>query len=182
MNSVIFGNYAKLTLPHQHESKFIPGQCAKINGRWFAIAELRNNEFDIIVPHDSSLLSTDNEDIVVDLPQGSGFSNIDIHDAVCIAAGTGLGAVISLVKYRYEKNLKTSVKMYGRRIASDSVSDIFPILKSVKLEVWNTTELGRPTIESILPSDPEIPVFFAGPKGFLDEIRLASNQKIILNF
>lgn len=182
MNSIIFGNYAKLTLPHQHESKFMPGQCAKINGRWFAIAELRNNEFDIIVPHDSPLLSADNEDIVVDLPQGSGFSNIDTPEAVCLVAGTGLGAVLELVKYRSEKNLKTSVQMYGRRITGDCVAGIFPILRNMKFEVWNTTELGRPTIESILPSDTEVPVFFAGPKGFLDEIRSVSDQKIILNF
>ena len=182
MICIIFGNYAKLTLPHQHESKFMPGQCAKINGKWFAIAELRNNEFDIIVPHDSHLLSTDNEDIVVDLPQGSGFSNIDTSEAVCLVAGTGLAAVLELVKYRSEKNLKTSVKMFGRHITGDCVVGVFPILRNMKFEAWNTIELGRPTIKSILPSDPGNPVFFAGPKGFLDEIRLVSDQKIILNF
>jgi hypothetical protein len=72
--------------------------------------------------------------------------------------------------------------MYGRRITKNGVMDVFPALNNIEFEVWNTTELGRPTIKSILPADPEIPVFFAGPKGFLDEIKSVSDQKVVLNF
>ena len=180
MKCVALGNYAKITLRHNHSPVIVPGQSACINGRYYAIADIRNNELDIVIQCKYSRFFID--DIVIELPIGQGFTNLNSQSAVCIAAGTGLGAVISLVKYRYEKKLSTHVQIYGRNITKQLVAAAFPILNNVEFNVWNTTELGRHTIESILPSDPEIPVFFAGPKGFLDEIRLASNQKIILNF
>jgi NAD(P)H-flavin reductase len=180
MKCVTLGNYAKITLSHQHTPIMVPGQSVLINGRYYALADLRDNELDIVTQCKYSRFFVD--DIVIELPIGQGFTNLNLQSAVCIAAGTGLGAVISLVKYRHEKNLSTQVQIYGRNITKQLVTAAFPILNNVEFNVWNTTELGRPIIKNILPDDPEVPVFFAGPKGFLDEIKLVTRQEIILNF
>ena len=37
MNMTSFGNYAKMTLDHPSDGNLIPGQCAKVNGKWLAV-------------------------------------------------------------------------------------------------------------------------------------------------
>lgn len=177
---VRFGNYVKLTLPHSCDPKMSPGQCAKVNGKWLAIASLRDEEFDVIVPYTSSLLSE--EDLTVDLPQGKGFSDLDSSNALCIVGGTGLGAVIDFVNYRIRKNLPTKVQMYGRHVVYDDVVSAFPVLKDVEFKTWNTSVFGRPIMNDVLPQDETVPIFFAGPKDFFEALKVNAKQKIILNF
>lgn len=161
-----FGDYAKLTFVHHFDQEMLPGQCAKINGNWYAIAEQRSDEFDILVKTDSSLLSSD--DNVIEGPLGPGFKNADCKNAVLVAGGTGIGALIHLLKVRAEQGLDSYLIHFAR--SSYGMKELIPSGTCKKYVFWNTTwHHGRPD-SPILPLcelPPESQVFVSGPKSLV---------------
>jgi hypothetical protein len=181
MKSMRFGNYAKLTLDHEFDPRFLPGQCVRINGKWFAVASTTQDELEIVVPHDSPMLVDD--ELALEFPLGPGFSLLEAPEVHCVAAGTGIGTMISVVNYRLEKNLHTTVQLYARNVSKDDVIAVFPVLKEVDFGCWNTCHWGRPTMKEVLATPPEQPVFFAGPKSLMDDMKAYSDKhKIVLNY
>ncbi len=181
MKTTIFGNYAKLTLPYGSDHVLIPGQCAKVNGKWLAVSESSGTELTFAVPNTSPLLSDTNFNI--EYPVGPGFSHLDAPEVNCIAGGTGIGTMVSVVAHRLPRGLSTSVQMYGRNVTKDDVTAVFPILKEIDFGCWNTCHWGRPTMEEILVMPTDHYVYFAGPKSLFDDIKQhSSKHKIILNY
>lgn len=163
-----FGDYAKLTFIHRLEQEMLPGQCAKINGNWYAIAEQRPDEFDILVKTNSSLLSSEEEDDVIEGPLGSGFKNADCKDAVLVAGGTGIGALIQLLKFRSALGLDSYLVHFAR--SSYGMKELIPSGSCKKYVFWNTTwHHGRPDSPILplceLPSDSQL--FVSGPKSLV---------------
>lgn len=161
-----FGDYAKLTFLQRFEKEMLPGQCAKINDNWYAIASQRNDEFDVIVKKDSSLLSS--SDDVIEGPLGPGFQNFDCQNAVLIAGGTGIGAMLHLLKVRASLGLDSYLVHYAR--SSFGMKDLIPEGTCKKYVFWNTTwQHGRPDDPTQplceLPKDSQL--FVAGPKSLV---------------
>lgn len=181
MNTTPFGNYAKMTLDHPSDGNLIPGQCAKVNGKWLAVSELSQTSLTFVVPKDSPLLQETS--FHIGFPYGPGFTQLDVPEAHCIAAGTGIGAMVSIVSYRLSRGLSTTVQMYGRNVSKDDVIAVFPILDEVDFGCWNTCHWGRPTMAEVLLTPPEHPVYFAGPQPLFNDLKSHSSQhKIILNY
>jgi NAD(P)H-flavin reductase len=144
-----------------------PGQCAKINGSWYAIAEQRDSNFDVFVKNNSSLLSA--TEYVIEGPLGPGFKNIDCAEAVLVAGGTGIGALLQLLQYRFEKNLSSYLVHYAR--SPFNLEELIPASYCKKYVTWNTTlRKERPLTPVLplvnLPDDSQI--FVSGPKSLVD--------------
>jgi hypothetical protein len=181
MKIMIFGNYTRLTLQHVSNHVLIPGQCAKVNGKWLAVSESTNSMLTFVVPNDSPLLLDTNFNI--EFPVGPGFSHLDATEVSCIAGGAGIGTMVSVVSYRLSQGLTTSVQMYGRNVTKDDVTAAFPVLNEVDFGCWNTCHWGRPTMSEILVMPTDHYVYFAGPKSLFDDLKSYSSQhKIILNY
>jgi NAD(P)H-flavin reductase len=170
-----FGDYVRLTVDYALPQKMSPGQCARINDKWFAIAEQRLTDFDIYVKSDSFLL---NQDLVCQVtgPTGPGFSNPYADDAVIVAGGTGLGAVMSLANERKQRGLQTTCFLYMQ-------SDLPEYLQEwsqnfTKFEFYNTKKTGRNEAvrQHLEYSVTEPTVFAAGPVGLVNSIRILTSE------
>lgn len=180
-------NYKKITIrrPGVATTTIVPGVCAKINGRWLAVAGYRKDELDFIIPASHSL---HNEEITeVEYPVGRGFSvgYLAVPVATAIVGGTGLGAIVGLVEQRSSVGLQTHVMVYARDVKKDQIFDAFPSLKSATtLGCWDTIQNGRPaTPLGPLWLDNEPIVFYAGPKSLHAALEVDPRRpKIVLNF
>lgn len=175
MKSRIYGNHAVATVPYSLSAKSKPGQCAKINGAWFAISEQRAEEFDIIVKSSSPLLTADTA-LLVEGPLGSGFPNTGCYHAVLVAGGTGIGALTHLVKFRFERGLSTDLIYFSR--GSMEISDVIPANMCKNVVLWDTMKEGRPEDPLglfLFPNDSE--VFVSGPKSLVEACKLSSQAK-----
>jgi NAD(P)H-flavin reductase len=161
-----YGEYSRITFSGGLSQPMTPGQCVKINGNWYAIAEQQDSSFDVFVKKDSSLLLSDEH--AVEGPLGPGFKNIDCQDAVLVAGGTGIGAMLHLLRYRADKGLSSYVVHYVR--SSFNVKEMVPASLCKEHVVWNTTWAGRPSTPvsplSYLPEGTHI--FVAGPKSLVE--------------
>lgn len=170
-----FEDYVCLTVDHALPQNMSPGQCAKINDKWFAIAEQRLNDFDVYIKSNSFLLT---EGLVFQVtgPTGPGFSNPYVKDAVIIAGGTGLGAVMSLASERKQRGLETTCFLYMQ-------ADLPEYLKEwsrdfATFEFYNTKKTGRnEAVRRYLESCVAEPtVFVAGPVGLVNSIRILTSE------
>lgn len=175
MKSKIYGSHALATVPYGLSATSKPGQCAKINGAWFAITEQRDGEFDIIVRSTSPLLEGQTT-LLVEGPIGPGFPNAACCHAVLIAGGTGIGALIHLIKYRFERGLTTDLVYFSR--GSLEISEVIPTDMCKNLVLWDTMKNSR-------PSDPlgsfevtsDSQVFVSGPKSLVEACTLSAQTK-----
>lgn len=175
MKSKVYGSHAVATVPYRLSAKSKPGQCAKINGAWFAITEQREEEFDIVVKSTSPLLEIETA-LLVEGPLGSGFPNATCSHAIIVAGGTGLGAVIHLVKHRFERGLTTDLVYFSR--GSLEISEVIPADMCKNLVLWDTMKNSR-------PSDPlgsfevtsDSQVFVSGPKSLVEACKLSAQTK-----
>lgn len=180
-------NYKKITLRHPGVNKEsnVPGVCAKVNGRWFAVAGVRQGELDLIVP---SAHSIHNETVLeLEHPVGRGFSTgyLATPIATAVAGGTGVAALVGLVEQRASVGLQTHVITYARNAKKSQFLDAFPTLKNATtFGCWDTVHDGRPaTPLGPLWIDNEPIVFFAGPKSLHEALeRDPRRPTIVLNF
>jgi len=179
---VLYDGHAVLTVPYSLSAKSKPGQCAKINGAWFAIAEQRSQEFDVIVKSTSPLLQLE-ETLLVEGPTGPGFQNAACSHAIVVAGGTGLGAVISLLKYRGERGLTSDLIYFSKDM---QIAQVVPPVYCKNVILWNTVEKTRPDQPLVLPEIPkDSQVFVSGPKSLVEACKAAaqvSNLTCNLNF
>lgn len=169
-------NYRKVTLrkPGHGAMGFKPGACAKVNGRWLALADATEEDLTFIVKSDSFLLT---EPITsVEAPLGNGFSCVESKGLVtCLVGGTGLAAVLSLVRERSAARRPVALRLLCRGAEYPDVVAAFPFLRGVDFGCWDTSFLGRPPLERVV--DPATShVAFAGPKELLEGFRSMSPQ------
>ena len=187
LSQAIGQNYRKITLRHAgaFSEPIVPGVCAKVNGRWLAVAGNRQGEFDFILPAKHPL--HDEEITEVQFPVGRGFlvDALVSPIAVAIGGGTGIGAIVNLVEQRAAHGLQTHVIIYARNVKKEQILDAFPPLRGATiLGCWDTVLNGRPlTPLGMLSIDNKPIVFFAGPKS-LHEALIADPRRprIILNY
>ena len=169
-------NYRKVTLrnPGQTVNDFKPGSCAKVNGRWLAIAAVKDDVLTFLVGRDSFLLA---EPIAsIEAPVGQGFSCVESKGLVtCLAGGTGLAAVISLVRERSAARRPVALRLLCRGAEYPDVVAAFPFLRGVDFGCWDTSFLGRPPLERVVDQVTSR-VAFAGPKELLEGFRSMSPQ------
>lgn len=176
-------NYRKVTLhkPGHGAVGFKPGSCAKVNGRWLALAAADEENLTFLVKSDSFLLTEPLTSLEV--PVGPGFSCMESKGLVtCVAGGTGLAAVVSLVEARSRSGHQVALRLLCRHAEYPDVVAVFPSLRWVDFGCWDTSFLGRPQLEDVI--DPSTShVAFAGPKELLDDLRSHPNCPAIhLNF
>lgn len=170
-----FGDYVCLTVDCALPSKMSPGQCAKINDKWFAIAEQRLTDFDVYVKTSSFLLD---ESLVCQVtgPTGPGFSNPYVKDAVVVAGGTGLGAIMTLVNERKQRGLETTCFLYMQTDLPEYLqewSHDFSIFEFYNTKKTGRNEAVRRYLESCIT---EPTVFVAGPVGLVNSIRILTSE------
>ena len=169
-------NYRKVTLrnPGQTVNDFKHGSCAKVNGRWLALAAATEEDMTFLVKSDSFLLT---EPITsVEAPIGAGFSCVESKGLVtCLAGGTGLAAVISLVRERSAARRPVALRLLCRGAEYPDVVAAFPFLRGVDFGCWDTSFLGRPPLERVVDQVTSR-VAFAGPKELLEGFRSMSPQ------
>jgi NAD(P)H-flavin reductase len=175
MKSKIYGSHVLATVPYGLSATSKPGQCVKINGAWFAITEQRDGEFDIIVRSTSPLLEWQTA-LLVEGPIGPGFPNAACCHAVLVAGGTGIGVLIHLIKYRFERGLTTDVVFFSR--GSTEISELIPVGMCKNIVVRDTMKEGRPEDPlSLLDLPNGSQVFVSGPKSLVDACKLSAQTK-----
>lgn len=156
-----------------------PGQCFMIDGRYMAVASSVGGVLSFVTKKGSWLDSFDKENYEFLGPVGGGFTNPDASNAIIVAGGTGIGAAISLLRYRQDKpDLKTHLIFYQRGgIPVDELLGMLDANDRVdSLVQWNTAVHGRP----LNPLDPffkvnkyeadahKYDVFVVGPKSLVE--------------
>jgi NAD(P)H-flavin reductase len=178
INTREIGSLVLASLRCRLKSQANPGQCVKINNRWFAIADQVDDVLKLVVNKNSPLLKEPYDSI--DGPLGAGFKNTDTNSAVIIVGGSGLGAVSMLIRRRVIEGAETRVIIYGRNPAKGDIKSVFPFLTACKELVFcDTLNDGRPAD----PFDPlsHVPddchVFVAGPKSLVDAVKLSATTR-----
>ena len=173
------GDFAKVTFHHSLSSQTIPGQCVKVDGKWFAVMDQRDDEFDVLVRKDSSLLKSDKH--IIEGPLGRGFGNLDCKNAILVAGGTGIGVMTYLLKYRTMLGLESYVVHFAR--SALSVIDVTSYDSCKEYVFWNTVSNGGRPDTPIKPLeekygtftsyfDPtETQVFVSGPSSLVEACR-----------
>ena len=156
-----------------------PGQCFMIDGRYMAVASSVGGVMSFVTKKGSWLDSFDKENYEFLGPVGGGFTDPDASNAIIVAGGTGIGAAISLLRYRQDKpDLRTNLIFYQR--GGISVRELLERLDADycidSLVQWNTATEGRPQN----PLDPffklnehevdtrKYDVFVVGPKSLVE--------------
>ena len=177
--------YAKVTLrvPEDLGTSFIPGQCAMVGGKYYAVASSRLGELDLMVRGDGPYRDFFSTDKLCQFPVGPGFEGWDAPNVYLIAAGTGLGAFVSLVDERHKLGLETTLHFYGRHASRQDLLAAFPQLAFTELGCWDTSTWNRPRAkQEVLILPPHYRVFFAGPKSFCDDLKAVEDgPRIHLN-
>ena len=177
MNRVIkeIGPYVKVTFKHQLAYS-IPGQYVKLDGKFFAIYEVNANDFSILVHKNSHYVENDPKEI--SSPLGEGFTASLCKRAIVVGGGTGIGAVMSVVKNRNRHGLSTDVIFYTKGDISPIRSDQATIGMCRNVVFWDTTKQGRPSspLDPLIEKQAESTVFVAGPKSLVTATEAAADS------
>ena len=187
LSQAIGQNYRKITLRHTgvFNEPIVPGVCAKVNGRWLAVAGNRQGELDFILPAKHPLHSEEITEVQFPVGQGFLIGALTSPIAVAVSGGTGIGAIINLVEQRAAHGLQTHVIIYARNVKKEQILDAFPSLRRATiLGCWDTAAKGRPSTPlAMLSIDNEPIVFFAGPKSLHEALSVdPRHPRIILNY
>ena len=122
------------------------GQVYKIDGKYAAVANWRDNTVSFITKVGSWLDGFDKDSYEFMGPIGDGFKNHNCPKAVVVAGGTGIGAAIHLLNSR-DHNLESHLLFFSRsepcysRMAT--TMGVSPHLTTITQ--WNTKAKGRPS-------------------------------------
>jgi NAD(P)H-flavin reductase len=160
------GPYVKVTFKRQLPYS-IPGQCVKLDGKWFAIYEVNPGDFSILVNKNSHYAENDPQEISE--PLGEGFTASLCKRAIVVGGGTGIGAVMPVIKNRNRHGLSTDVIFYTRGDISPIRLDQATIGMCRNVIFWDTTKQGRPStpLEPLVDKQAESTIFVAGPKSLV---------------
>lgn len=179
------GPYVKVSLFHPNVSllQISPGHCAKVNGRYLAIADIDGDVLSFVVKENSFLLRENLTEISV--PDGKQFEDQDCEVAMAVTGGTGIGAITLLAKNRISQGKHLDIIAFSRGLEEKKLLDEFPHLFNLnRMLLWNTIERNRPTN----PLDPSSAtrgshVFAAGPASLIESLKQdPKNPTIHLNF
>ena len=121
------------------------GQIFKIDGRYMAVANWRDNRVSFVTKVGSWLDGFDKDTYEFEGPIGNGFKCHDAPKAIVVAGGTGIGAALQLLNSR-DPGFETHLLFYSRsepcyaKLAT--VLGTSPRLST--LTQWNTKAKGRP--------------------------------------
>jgi NAD(P)H-flavin reductase len=178
MNRTIkqIGNYTKVTFDHALAYS-MPGQCVQLDGKYFAIYESLGNTFSILVNKDSHYVNNDPEKISD--PLGNGFSSTLSKRAIVVAGGTGIGAVVPVIKLRNKYGLSTDVIFYTKGDIGPIRLDQATIGMCRNVIFWDTSTKGRPIdpLAPLVDKQGDSVVFVAGPKSLV-----TATQEVAKNF
>jgi len=156
------------------------GQVFKIDGRYMAVANWRDNRVSFVTKVGSWLDGFNKDSYEFVGPIGDGFKCPDAPKAIVVAGGTGIGAAIHLMNSR-KHDQETHLLFYSR--TEPCYSRITTMLGSVPhlttLTHWNTKAKGRPSkpldllrVRSDWKYDfPNTHIFVIGPKSLVDAVR-----------
>jgi len=168
MNKTVkyIGPFAKVTFDHAL-SYSMPGQCVKLDGKMFAIYESIGDKFSIFVHKDSYYVENTPKEISE--PVGQGFSAVLCKRAIIVAGGTGIGAVVPVIKARNKYGLSTDVLFYTKGDVTPIRVDQATIGMCRNVIFWNTVDQGRPStpLTPLVEKQDESTVFVAGPKSLV---------------
>lgn len=168
MNKTVknIGPFAKITFDHQL-SYSMPGQCVSLDGKMFAIYETTDRGFSILVKNNSYFVENTPE--VISEPTGQGFSAALCKRAIVVAGGTGIGAVMPVIKVRNKYGLSTDIIFYAKDDITSIRSDQATIGMCRNVVFWNTTTMGRPAdpLQPLVEKQPDSAIFVAGPKSLV---------------
>ena len=177
MNKTVkyIGPFAKVTFEHAL-SYSMPGQCVQLDGKMFAIYESIGDKFSIFVNKDSYYVENTPKEISE--PLGQGFAAVLGKRAIIVAGGTGIGAVVPVIKTRNKYGLSTDVLFYTKGDVTSIRADQATIGMCRNVIFWNTTELGRPStpLMPLVERQSESTVFVAGPKSLVTATAEAAKQ------
>jgi len=169
------GPFAKITFDHQL-SYSMPGQCVKLDGKMFAIYETTAKGFSILAHKDSYYVENLPQEISE--PLGQGFSAALCKRAIVVAGGTGIGAIVPVIKARNKYGLSTDVIFYTKGDVTPIRADQATIGMYRNVIFWNTTETGRPAtpLTPLVEKQSESTVFVAGPKSLVTATSAEAKQ------
>jgi len=172
----IMGPFAKVTFTHSL-TQVIPGQYVLIDGKPFAIYDTSIDEFSIFVHKESYYVDNDPKEISE--PMGRGFTAALCKRAIVVAGGTGIGAVVPVIRSRNKYGLSTDVLIYTKGDAVSVRADQATIGMCRNVIFWDTTVKGRPSdpLTPLVDKQPESCVFVAGPKSLVE-----ATKKVAGNF
>lgn len=174
-NSKKFGKYVKLTFntPITYPD---PGQCVTLDGKWFAIYDVGNNNFSVLVKEDSYFVENDPKEIVG--PVGKGFMSPLHKRAIVVAGGTGIGAVMPVIRVRNKYGLSTDIIFYSKGDVSTIRADQATIGMCRNVIFWDTLEKGRPShpLEPLNDRPQDAAIYVAGPKSLVDATQTAATD------
>lgn len=168
-----FGNYVKLTFntPLQGVN---PGQCVTLDGKWFAVYDFDHTGFSILVKSDSYFVDNDPKEVVG--PVGKGFLSCLHKRAVVVAGGTGIGAIVPVIRARNRYGLSTDVIFYSRGDVSAIRADQATIGMCRNVIFWDTLEKDRPAnpLAPLYDRPLDAAIYVAGPKSLVEATQRAS--------
>jgi hypothetical protein len=169
------GSFAKVTFEHQL-SHSMPGQCVQLDGKMFAIYETTDKNFSIFVKDNSHFV--ENTPKTISEPTGQGFSAALFKRAIVVAGGTGIGAIMPVIKIRNKYGLSTDVIFYTKDDVSSIRADQATIGMCRNVIFWNTTANGRPAdpLQPLVEKQPESAVFVAGPRSLVEATEKISKK------
>lgn len=172
MNKTVkhMGPYTKVTFDHPVPQS-TPGQFVYIDGKPFAIYDSDESSCSFLVKGDSYLV--ENMPKEISSPTGGGFPNPLSKHAIAIAGGTGVGAIIPLIRARNKQDLTTSVIIYTRGDITHIWEDQPCLAMCGDVIMWNTTVRGRPAdpLAPISNIHPGSAIFMVGPKSLTAAIK-----------
>lgn len=168
-----FGSYIKLTFDKPLVG-VNPGQCVTLDGKWFAVYDSDHIGFSILVKDDSYFVDNDPKEIVG--PVGKGFTSCLHKRAIVVAGGTGIGAIVPVIRARNKYGLSTDVLFYSRGDISSIRADQATIGMCRNVIFWDTLEKGRPAnpLTPLYDRPLDAFIYVAGPKSLVEATQKAS--------
>lgn len=186
IKSVAIGpNYRKITMSCRglKNDVVFPGRCINVDGKILAPTEVRDEEFDAVVPARPNYFDA-RRVIEHSFPVGPGYSDPDAPEAILVGGGSGMGTLVALLRHRESKSLVTHVRLVGKSLSDESVTEVFPEFNRVKsFSTWDTVQTNRrPEIDELLSGlNSRLPIFFSGPISLFSSLKV-SPLKLDLRF
>lgn len=163
----VIGPYAKVTFEHS-VAQVVPGQCMVLDGKYFAIYDNDHANFSVLVKAGSHLVENSPKEITG--PAGKGFTSCLHKRAIVVAGGTGIGAIVPVIRARNKYGLSTDIIFYSKGDVTPIRADQATIGMCRNVIFWNTSERGRPAdpLSPLVDRPHDAAVYVAGPKSLVD--------------